>query len=69
MNGNISVDPLFCGIAASRNYFLRAESPCSESNVAAYCSGVRMGRFPANCTVGVRESSWGSIKSIYRDRK
>lgn len=65
-NGNIGADPLFCGVGV---FTIRANSPCAEAQVPSVCSGLRMGCFPVNCPVAVRESSWGSIKSIYGDKK
>jgi parallel beta-helix repeat protein len=68
-NGNISQDPLFCGVAGSGNFYLRSGSPCAELNVPAFCTGQRMGCFPVLCTVGTKEESWGSIKSLFGGNK
>jgi hypothetical protein len=65
MNGNISKDPLFCGIAGSGNYYLQSSSPCAEANVPALCGGLLMGCYPVSCEVGVKETSWGKIKSLF----
>jgi hypothetical protein len=69
MNGNISVDPLFCGAAGSDNFYLQSSSPCAEQNVPSICSGERMGCCPTKCTVGVETQSWGSIKSLLDNKK
>jgi hypothetical protein len=62
IDGNISLDPLFCGEYGSGNFYLQAGSPCAEENVPGLCGMIRMGRYPMNCTTGTSESSWGGIK-------
>jgi parallel beta-helix repeat protein len=69
INGNISEDPLFCGIPGSGNFYLQSNSPCAEENAPAFCSGQYMGCFPVLCTVGTKEESWGSIKSRFGEGK
>ena len=64
-NGNISADPLFCGIPHSGNLYLQATSPCA-ANVPPARGAFFMGAYPTGCTVGVEESSWGSLKKIFR---
>lgn len=66
INGNISVDPLFCGILHSYNFYLQEGSPCAESNVPEHCNGVRIGAYPANCAVDVQSESWGELKSKFK---
>jgi len=66
-NGNISQDPLFCGIPGSGNYYLQSGSPCAESNVPGICVGLRMGVYPVYCDVGTKETSWSKIKSLYKN--
>jgi len=66
INGNISQDPLFCGISGSGNYYLQESSPCAESHVPAHCAGFRMGRYPVKCTVGIEQESWGKIKTLFK---
>jgi len=65
-NGNISANPLFCGIPHSGNFFLQGPSPCAAANVPAPCGGIGMGAYPASCSVDVKKSSWGDVKKIYR---
>jgi hypothetical protein len=67
VNGNISVDPEFCGIDDSGNYFLQSDSPCAPGNHPdGYDCGLTGAR-PVNCgTVGAERRSWGSIKAKYR---
>jgi len=69
INGNISQDPLFCGISGSGNYYLQESSPCAESHVPAHCVGFRMGRYPVKCTVGTEQESWGKIKTLFKGGK
>jgi hypothetical protein len=69
LNGNISEDPLFCGVAGSGNYYLRTSSPCAAANVPAACSGGGMGCYQVKCDVGVHKESWGSMKSLYKEEK
>lgn len=66
INGNISQDPLFCGISGSGNYYLQENSPCAESHVPAHCAGFRMGYYPVKCAVGVQPGSWGKIKTLFK---
>ena len=67
LNGNIAVDPEFCGIDESGNYFLQSDSPCAPGNHPdGYECGV-IGALPVNCgKVDVEKKSWGSIKSLYK---
>ena len=68
-NGNIAVDPRFCGSdpKASGNYFLQSGSPCAPGNHPdAYPCGL-IGASPVGCQeMSVRKSSWGAIKAIYK---
>jgi hypothetical protein len=66
LNGNISQDPLFCGSAGSRNYYLQANSPCAAGNVPAPCASAGMGCYPVKCRVAVQKKSWGTIKSLFK---
>jgi hypothetical protein len=65
LNGNISLDPLFCGILRSGNYYLQEGSPCEEGNGPAACGESRMGCYQVKCTVGIEHESWGKIKGLY----
>ena len=63
MGGNISEDPLFCGIPGSGNFYLRSDSPCVD------CKGSPIGRFGVGCqTVPTQVKSWGALKAIYREK-
>jgi len=67
-NGNISLDPLFCGASPelSGNYYLQSSSPCAPGNHPGGYSCDGIGRSPVNCDVSVQKKSWGSIKEMYR---
>jgi hypothetical protein len=69
LNGNISSDPLFCGVSGSGNYYLQASSPCAPGNVPAFCGGIGMGRYSVKCTVGVEKSTWGDMKSLFKKER
>jgi hypothetical protein len=69
INGNISQDPLFCGVVASGNYYLQAGSPCAGANVPANCAGIGMGCYPVNCTVSIESNSWGGIKAYFKEKE
>ncbi len=69
IGGNISADPLFCGVGGSGNFYLQSSSPCAQQNVPSVCSGERMGCYPIKCAVGVKDQSWGSIKSLFDNKK
>lgn len=65
MNGNIALDPLFCGGALNPEspYSLQTGSPCVAANNEC---GVVIGAFDVGCVLtGVESSSWGHIKSLY----
>jgi len=62
-NGNIGADPLFCGAGI---FTIRADSPCAETQVPSACSGLSMGCYPVDCPVGVKSTSWGNLKSLFR---
>ncbi len=68
-NGNISLDPQFCGVApdVSGNFFLQADSPCAPGN---HPDGVQcglIGRYIVGCgPTAVEKKSWGKIRSIFR---
>jgi hypothetical protein len=63
---NFSLDPQFCGIPGSGNYFLRSTSPCLPEN-NPYGSPTLTGPLSAGCgAVVVEERTWGGIKALYR---
>jgi hypothetical protein len=66
-NGNFSLDPQFCGIPGSGNYFLRSTSPCLAENNPYWPHLV--GPLPLGCgAVPARGSTWGAVKALYRER-
>jgi len=70
LNGNIALDPEFCGIDNSGNYFLQSDSPCAPANHPdGYNCGL-IGAHEVNCgKVDAAQKSWGSIKSLYREEE
>jgi hypothetical protein len=65
---DFNLDPQFCGIPGSDNYYLQSDSPCAPGNdpVGGYCGLI--GPLPVGCsTVDVENKSWGEIKAIYRE--
>jgi len=65
-DGNISADPLFCGIPGSGNFYLQGDSPCACGVVSEFCYLCPIGCLPVNCSVAVEENSWSDIKSLYK---
>ncbi len=65
INGNMTLDPLFCGDAGSEHpYSLHANSPCAPDNSGA-CGLV--GAWEVECdATSVEQHSWGGIKALYR---
>jgi len=64
MNGNISVDPMFCGRTGpyAGNFFLNSSSPCLN---APGCG--MLGALPMGCgATAVEETTWGKIKVLFR---
>jgi len=61
---NFSLDPLFCGIPGSGNYYLQQTSPC----VALYSPCFQdLGALGIQCQVTTTQSAtWGKVKSLYR---
>lgn len=60
------IDPQFCGLAGSGNYYLQADSPCAPGHIG-YCGLV--GPLPVGCgAVPTEETTWGAIKSLYNGR-
>jgi hypothetical protein len=66
INGNISVDPEFCGVADSGNYLLQSDSPCAPGNHPdAYDCGI-IGAKEVGCgTVSTTRGTWGHLKGRY----
>jgi hypothetical protein len=63
---NFSLDPEFCGLPGSGNYFLRSTSPCLPEN-NPYGAQLLTGPLPMGCgTVRVEHRTWGGVKALYR---
>ena len=66
---NFSLDPQFCGVPGSNNYYLQEDSPCAPGNHPNgenWCGLI--GPLPVGCgTVPVEKMTWGAIKSIYSE--
>ncbi len=68
-NVNFSLDPQFCGIPGSGNYFLQSTSPCLGANNPFGPIPDDIGPLGVGCgTVRVEERTWGGIKALYRSR-
>lgn len=67
-NFNFSLDPLFCGIPGSGNYFLQSTSPCLGANNPFGPVPFDIGPLGAGCgTVRLEERTWGGVKALYRN--
>ena len=68
-NLNFSLDPHFCGIPGSGNYFLQSTSPCLGANNPFGPFPFDIGPLGVGCgTVRVEQRTWGGIKALYRNR-
>jgi hypothetical protein len=65
-NANFSLDPQFCGLPGSGNYFLKSTSPCLPGN-SPYGAPDLTGPLGVGCgTVAVESRTWGAVKALYR---
>lgn len=64
LDGNIFVDPMFCGRALG-DFRLMEGSPCLPGNHGGYECG-RMGAYDVGCTSPTQRATWGRIKSMFR---
>ncbi len=61
---NYSLDPLFCGIAGSGNFYLQQTSPCTST--FSPCAAP-VGALGVQCQVtATQAATWGQVKSLYR---
>jgi len=68
LNGNISVDPQFCGLTDSGNYGLQGDSPCAPGNHPSGYSCGRIGARDVACgAVATKSTTWGAIKAMYKE--
>ncbi len=62
-DGNLDLDPQYCGLIGSGNIELQSDSPCLPSNNDC---GQQIGALPEGCDDTVaRSASWGEVKSLY----
>ncbi|MBN2172259.1 MAG: right-handed parallel beta-helix repeat-containing protein [Candidatus Krumholzibacteriota bacterium] len=63
LNGNLSVDPEFCGTESHGNYYLQIDSPCAPDNNSC---GVLIGSHQVDCgIIATEEMTWSAVKSLY----
>lgn len=63
LNGNISLDPLFCPPGGSIPYGVQSKSPCAPQNNGC---AVLMGAFPVQCPgTSTQATSWSAVKALY----
>jgi hypothetical protein len=61
---NFSMDPLFCGIEGSGNFFLQQTSPCSAAFSPCFAP---VGALDVQCQVTTTQPvTWGKVKTLYR---
>ena len=61
---NFSVDPMFCGMPGTGNYYLQQISPCTQS--FSPCASF-VGALGVQCEVTrTQTATWGQVKSMYR---
>ena len=68
-DGNISLDPQFCGVnpEISGNFYLQSDSPCAPGNHPDAVECCLIGSYPVGCgSTAAKEASWDKIKSIYK---
>jgi hypothetical protein len=67
INGNISIDPQFCGAPDSGNYLLQADSPCAPGNHPDGYNCGQIGAKGVGCAnTPVSTATWGSLKALFR---
>lgn len=66
-NGNISIDPQFCGVPNSDNYALQSDSPCAPGHHPDGSNCGRIGAQDVACgPLATVAKTWGAIKAMYR---
>ena len=64
---NYVLDPQFCGVPSSGNWYIQVDSPCLHRNHPAGFLCVHIGAYGSACgTVGTERSSWGAIRKRFR---
>ncbi len=70
MNGNIAVEPQFCGVGDSGNYYLQEDSPCAPGNHPDGNACGQIGARSTACgTVPTKRVTWGSVKATYGEKR
>jgi hypothetical protein len=65
---NIALDPRFCGVAGSGDYYLRSDSPCIPVNHPGGIICQQIGAYPAGCGANAaRGESWSGVKSRFKN--
>lgn len=64
-NGNLHVDPRFCGLL-SGNYTLCSNSPCLPENNSCVVLMGAFGEACGDCDTPVERATWGAIKARWR---
>jgi len=65
---NFDLDPQFCGVESSGNYYLQGDSPCAPGNHPDEYDCGLIGPLPVGCgTVATEQKTWGEIKAIYKE--
>jgi len=64
---NFILDPQFCGVEGSDNYYLQSSSPCAPGNTPLpFLDCGLIGPLPVGCgTVRAEETTWGRVKALY----
>lgn len=66
--GNFSMNPAFCGLPGSGNYYLQSDSPCAPGNHPYGIDCGVIGALPVGCGDSpAKKASWGKLKSLYND--
>lgn len=64
--GNISVDPEFCGVLGSGDDYLQSDSPCAPGNHPNGEDCGLIGALPVTCgPVSTEATSWSQVKTLY----
>jgi archaellum component FlaG (FlaF/FlaG flagellin family) len=70
INGNISVDPQFCGVWDTIDYRLQSDSPCAPGNHPDGYDCGQIGAKGVGCsTTPTKRKSWGAMKALYKGKE
>lgn len=66
---NFFLDPQFCGVPGSGNYYLKSTSPCLPEN-NPYGAPLSIGPLGIGCgAVSIETTTWGAIKAMYQGKQ